>query len=81
MYDPEVKGRCFPQHVLTSTGYTFGGWSSCSMRNDRVTESIQAYNVLVDLFCAVAPAFVIGDLKMGTRTKYALSVLMGLGVL
>lgn len=40
-----------------------------------------AYNVFTDFFCASLPAFVIKDLQMNTRTKYALSVLMGLGIL
>jgi len=40
-----------------------------------------AYNALTEFFCATLPTFVIRDFQMNTRTKYALSVLMGLGIL
>ena len=49
--------------------------------NGLLIECKHIYNVFTDFFCASLPAFVIRDLQMSTRTKYALSSLMGLGIL
>ena len=81
-YDPEVKGQCFSKHALWSVNYASGGsFLRDNMNRDWITEWTQAYNIFTDFFCASLPAFIIRDLQMSTRTKYALSALMGLGIL
>ena len=47
----------------------------------RESNSELGLDAITDLVCAGIPAFVILRLQMNTRTKVALCILMGLGVL
>ncbi|KAG7008073.1 tRNA dimethylallyltransferase [Physcia stellaris] len=62
--------------------YNFEIEGKCYSKHElwSINYGLGAYNVLTDFFCASLPAFIIFKLQMSTRTKYALSALMGLGV-
>ena len=80
-WDPRLHESCFSSHTSYLTTYiTFSKMVITGLAMDAKSFPT-GLDAFTDLVCAVIPVFVISRTQMNARTKFALCVLMGLGVL
>lgn len=81
LYDPEVAGTCYSQHVTFSVAYAQGGELAQIIICAKLAHNIIAVSILTDFLCAGLPFLIMRKLQMKKKRKIGLSLLMGLGVL
>ena len=82
LWNRKINGSCWKPNTVESFEYAQGGMSdyvSCFYLFSFLISS--ALSAFAAFALSIFPIFIIKDLQMNTRTKIALSLLMGAGIL
>ena len=79
VWDASIAGKCYGLGVTYSVAYAASGMLSRS-NVKFCTDGTLGLDALTDLISAIVPIFIIHHLQINLRTKIAIGILMGLGV-
>lgn len=81
LWNPMIHGRCYSPDTAYTTTYIAFSKMSLIVLGKGCLKFVAGLDALTDLVCSGIPILVIYRMQMNARTKAALCVLMGLGVL
>ena len=81
LWDRQTQGNCWDPSVQQGFAYMQGGESRPSIVEGNRTHYLPAISVFSAFILSAFPVLIIKDLQLNLRTKIAICLLLGLGVL
>jgi hypothetical protein len=81
LWNPAVAGTCWSHHAQHATGCFQGSESPIPNVYWNVVDHDLVFSILADFAIAGFPILVLKDLRMNRKSKVALSMILGLGLL
>lgn len=80
IWDREIEARCLSAAAITKINQGWGGSFSVVILLSSFTYMGPVITVIMDTICVLLPVLVFGKLQISWRTKLAVFILLGLGL-